>query len=308
MELLVGNLERALDGTGAVVESPGWLFDRDSESDREVDVVVRQRVGSVDVVVMLECRDRRETAGVDWIEQVASKRNGVGAARAVAVSTSGFSSGARRKALSLGVELREVVEVESREVLEWLQLREMRLSLMRSSVVSASVVAFDVGWSPRVVAGIQALSGAPLGHAAFVSDTDGERLSVLDLWDRFSRDLECHEGVPEDGRRVERTFRIKRLQRFPVVVEEVRVPVRYVELQVQLWIEKSVVPLHRVVAYQKDEETLVESAEYVLELDGEEGVASFTWDPRTRERGMVVRGDFEGPMYARMVKVGDAGA
>jgi RHS repeat-associated protein len=43
---------------GATVKSPDFIEDRVTRGEREVDVSVRMKVGSVDVLIILECRDR----------------------------------------------------------------------------------------------------------------------------------------------------------------------------------------------------------------------------------------------------------
>jgi hypothetical protein len=80
------------------------------------------QVGSSDVLVILECRDRQATEDVDWIEQLASKREDVGAHLAIAVSSSGFSSGAMNLVDARGVLTRTVEELSDPELLGWVGL------------------------------------------------------------------------------------------------------------------------------------------------------------------------------------------
>ena len=68
-------------------------------------------------------RFRRRSVVQDdtWIEQLATKREKVGAAKTIAVSSSGFSESARLTAALKGIELRNLREVTPEEIVEWLR-------------------------------------------------------------------------------------------------------------------------------------------------------------------------------------------
>ena len=61
LERLVARLERVLARASdhVTITSPDQIWGVESETIREVDVTVRCRVGSADVLVAFECRDRR---------------------------------------------------------------------------------------------------------------------------------------------------------------------------------------------------------------------------------------------------------
>jgi hypothetical protein len=87
--------------------------------EREVDASIRYRIGSVDLLLIVECRDRVKTEDVTWIEQLVTKQRHVGAAHAIAVSSTGFSSPAVRAAQHLGISTRTISEVTDADVLAW---------------------------------------------------------------------------------------------------------------------------------------------------------------------------------------------
>jgi len=121
LELLVKGLEQLLAEAPVEIRSPDYIVGRLSGQRREVDVSLRSRVGSVDVLVIIECRDRSKAQGVSWIEQLASKREDVGADKAVAVSAAGFTPGAQNLARSEHVELRSFEELSADVVFDWLR-------------------------------------------------------------------------------------------------------------------------------------------------------------------------------------------
>src|ERR1043165_2179805 len=111
LERLVELLESYLGGNDQIaIKSPDNLLDKVTGGTREVDVSIRSKVGSSEILVILECRDRGAPQDVTWIEQLATKRDDVGANKAVAVSSSGFSEHAINKAKSKSIDLRTIDE------------------------------------------------------------------------------------------------------------------------------------------------------------------------------------------------------
>src|SRR5690242_19195938 len=90
LEVLVRDLERFLSDTPVEIRSPEHFTGRLSGIRREVDVTVRGKVGSLPVLAMIECRKRGTPSDVTWIEQIATKRDDIGAHRAVAVAMRRF--------------------------------------------------------------------------------------------------------------------------------------------------------------------------------------------------------------------------
>lgn len=79
---------------------------------REVDVSLRSKVGSADVLIILECRDRKRLEDVAWIEQISAKAADVGASKSIAVSAAGFSKAAETLALAHNIDLRTIDSVD----------------------------------------------------------------------------------------------------------------------------------------------------------------------------------------------------
>jgi hypothetical protein len=143
LEALIKRLEAVAARGGAEIESPAMVQGRNSESPREIDVAVRSRVGSTDVFVMFECRDRSSVQDVTWIEQIASKRDDVGASVAVAVSTRGFTKGAKNVAARHGIELRTVDEITIADVVSWCGLQHLGVHTVESRAATFSLATFS---------------------------------------------------------------------------------------------------------------------------------------------------------------------
>ena len=123
-ERLASRIEGALAPLGATVTCPDHLVDRVTRRKREVDVSIRARVGSTDLLITVECRDRAKMEDVTWIEQLATKRDDIGANLTIAVSSSSFSSAALEKARFLRIETRIIEEITETEIVSWTQRLE----------------------------------------------------------------------------------------------------------------------------------------------------------------------------------------
>jgi hypothetical protein len=111
-EEIVVKLEQAL-GPNVSVVSPEAVLGLLSGKQREIDIAIRGTVGSTDVFVMIECRDRRVRQGVEWIEQLVQKARDVGAGKVIAVSTSGFTKPAQQFAELHAVLLRTLDTIDA---------------------------------------------------------------------------------------------------------------------------------------------------------------------------------------------------
>jgi hypothetical protein len=119
-ERLVARIEATLVPQGAVVRSPDRIPDLYTGSLREVDGSIRFNVGSASILITLESRRRGAVQDDTWIEQLATKKEKIGAAKTIAVSSSGFSEPAKITARAKGIELRNLREITDEEILSWL--------------------------------------------------------------------------------------------------------------------------------------------------------------------------------------------
>jgi hypothetical protein len=89
---------------GAMVTESKFLYDRASNTDREVDIVIEVNIGEYLLMVGVECQGRGRVASVEWVEQMAAKHETLPTDKLILVSQSGFSAAARTKARTLGIE------------------------------------------------------------------------------------------------------------------------------------------------------------------------------------------------------------
>jgi hypothetical protein len=118
-ERLVAVIEAEAVPRGATVKSPDLIRDLVTGQMREVDASIRFRAGTADILVTIECRKRKRIADDTWIEQLATKRQKLGAAKTIAVSSKGFTKSAIASAKHHGIELRKLSEISPEDVEDW---------------------------------------------------------------------------------------------------------------------------------------------------------------------------------------------
>lgn len=124
-EQLAALIETHLGPKGAIVKSPDHIRDKTTGQPRQVDASIRYNVGSIPILITIECRDRTGEEDVTWIEQLIAKRESIGATATVAVSSSGFTHPALEKARLHNIETRLLREVSEQAISEWAQKIEI---------------------------------------------------------------------------------------------------------------------------------------------------------------------------------------
>jgi hypothetical protein len=124
-EKLVARIERMLCPAGVIVKSPDQIKDLITGEMREVDASIQHQLGSVPILVTLECRRRGKMQDDTWIEQLAMKREKIGAAKTIAVSRSKFTMPAIASAKHYGIELRTIIDITFEDIAAWCRLEHI---------------------------------------------------------------------------------------------------------------------------------------------------------------------------------------
>jgi HJR/Mrr/RecB family endonuclease len=107
-EQQIQRIYELLADSGAEVTWNENIPDPDNPSQpRQIDVTIR-RAGTL---TLIECRQHKSRQDVQWIEELIGRRISLGAQAVIAVSSSGFTAGARAKASKHGVILRDLPEL-----------------------------------------------------------------------------------------------------------------------------------------------------------------------------------------------------
>lgn len=120
LELLIYKLEEIVLPKNAKIKSPDFLPHALTGKRREVDVSIKYNVGTSQILIIIECRDRKTSnEDVTWIEQLKTKCEGLNANKVIAVSSKGFSNEAILLANIYGIETRVISEITGEELLKF---------------------------------------------------------------------------------------------------------------------------------------------------------------------------------------------
>jgi hypothetical protein len=286
LELIVARIESVLGPRGATITSPDYITDKVTGQSREVDAAIRYQIGSVPILITVECRDHNDPQDDTWLEQLVTKRQKVGAAKTIAVSSSGFTAPAVRDAQFHGIEVRTVDEITDDAILGWFQIKSIQNIVFRSEVSGVNVTMhgntpgepdWDSEWRKR-------MREDQLHTPAFESLEDGSRQCIQD-WIKAAkvRSPKTFLDIPTDGTRIRKQLNLEfppGMVRFFVVRGS---EVKRVTVELDLFAETFEIPLGRVVAYTNDVNLIVYSAEAEAMILGEKLVLTVVRTPETKK-------------------------
>lgn len=272
LELLVALLEEHLGPLGIEVRSPDYIPDKDTSQPREVDISLRSQIGSSNILVIVECRNRKGDEDVTWIEQLSKKRESVGADKAVAVSSSGFTEPAILKATRENIELRILNEIDPKEIGKWFEDTEGIYLIGNVLFKDLSFTLFD----GSKIDG----KGIDLNSPIFKRKKDGKELSLRDFWIEVPRPI-FYADVPEDGTHVERKIKInyvlegetspkdaiEELDNLQLITKRGIIDLKEMYIVADLWLDAKKIPA-KAKHYEKSNGTIVEIVEFEYENKG----------------------------------------
>lgn len=294
LEKLVALLEENLGPKGIKVKSPDYIKGCKSKSAREVDVSLRSQIGSSDILVIVECRDRKDTEDVDWIEQLSKKRRDVGADKAMAVSSTGFSSGAINMAEDEDVELRTLEDVDPDEVLSWFKFKHIDVLKNRVDFGEIEFLLQDgnensIEFPPEVQSRLWPVFD--LSANIFHSKQNKNPLSFMNIWERAKNKEDYYSKIEPGKPPVELTI----LLEFPsdkciqIETNQGDKDVKYLRFKANLWIEEEKIPVRIGKVYKNGEKIVAQKAECEFEYIGNQFSVDLYKVPDSGKEFMKIR-------------------
>ncbi|MGA3133668.1 MAG: restriction endonuclease [Terracidiphilus sp.] len=272
-EKLVARIEQAMAPSGAEVKSPDRIPDKITGQLREVDASIRYRVGTCPILITIECRDRSSSEDVRWIEQLAEKKRSVGAAMTIAVSSSGFSESAVKKAAASDIEIRTLADATPNEFVQWLKFQNVALQLNEWSLADLGLDLYDGPQGPppqdTELSSTAQQSFREKGPLApiFIRNSDGKGFhieNILTEWCKLNGTF-FPPDLPPDGSKVRRNLH-QPMERNCLHVETTNgnFDIRIIHISVLLCRSSRLVPLSKLAEYSDQNSPLVQTAEWLL--------------------------------------------
>ncbi len=208
-EKLIAQIESAMAPSGAVIKSPDRISDNLTGEAREVDASIRYKVGTVPILITIECRDRSGVDDVRWIEQLVEKKRSIGASITVAVSSSGFTEPAIKKAALSGIEIRTLTDASASDFVKWLQTQNITVDLSEWSMVDLALTLYDFSGDAELIASVQQAFREKGPLAPFlIRNFDGKHFHIQNIlieWEKMNGTF-FPDNISADGTKVRRNL------------------------------------------------------------------------------------------------------
>ncbi len=249
-EKLVSRIERTLAGESVTVTSPDSVPCVTTGTPREVDASIRTRVGSAAILVTVECRDRVAVQDVTWIEQLAAKKNNIGAARTIAVAAAGFSAEAKRIARENAIDLRILDEITEEDIKGWNPPVEL-IHLFRECELlgTTEVILFELpGDEPQELM----FPENELGSQRIFLNGTGEPLSLNDIWLCADNQMKLFDKVPTDNKDHFLTLEISPSNQLQLITQKGNRQVESIKMSLRLRWKQETISLAdaKIVSYK----------------------------------------------------------
>ena len=270
-EQLVARIERDAGPLGLVVTSPDRILCKFTGRKREVDASIRSRAGTTNILITIECRKRHSKQDVTWIEQLAAKRDAIGAACTIAVSSSGFTPNAVAVAKRHGIQLRSCSEVSAATINTLMRLDFVLFPHKRAALSQAALrFVHDGEWRMPDPNEIDMVVPETTDlHAPIFRNTETNTTwSLSDLWHQVEEVTSPFAGIEKGQPPVVRTACFPYPGNVTVETPDGSKVLGDVLLSMALWLEVEQVWLDdaRKVEYTSPEGTTLQRVEFVSQL------------------------------------------
>lgn len=127
-EIQIKRIKELIESPGSEITWNDRINDPDNpKQSRQIDITIRKH----NSITHVECRFHKSPQDVKWVKELLGRKMSLEADKMIAVSFSGFTEGARKKAAKWGIFLRDLYELTEEEIKEWGNNSTIRLGLYR---------------------------------------------------------------------------------------------------------------------------------------------------------------------------------
>lgn len=199
-EELVAHIERVLAPSGAVVKANDWIRNKLTGRKRQVDASIRYNIGTVPILITVECRKRKHKQDDTWIEQLVTKRQNLGAATTIAVASEDISEQAKKTAKFYGIEFRKISDISKEDIIDWLHIGEIRHVLFKPVITGVKIFMYPQLGELNVLlhhSVIEAAGKDLVNARVFVRSSDLEPLGIDNILDSaIAAGLDIFSNIP----------------------------------------------------------------------------------------------------------------
>jgi len=111
LEILVANIQQQLAPTAEIIHN-AHLMGRNSKVQRQIDVLVKQKIGQYEMLIVLDCKDHGRPVDVKGVEEFHGLMEDVGAHKGALVCPRGFTAAAKERARGWQIDLYSPIDTD----------------------------------------------------------------------------------------------------------------------------------------------------------------------------------------------------
>ena len=112
LEILVAKIQKQLAPDAEVIHN-AKLDGRNSRQKRQIDVLVRQKIGQYEMMIVLDCKDYARPVDVKGVEEFHGLMDDVGANKGALVCPKGFTEAAKQRAAGWQIDLYSPIDTDA---------------------------------------------------------------------------------------------------------------------------------------------------------------------------------------------------
>jgi hypothetical protein len=284
-ELVLKELESLTLRDQAEIKSPDYIIDVVTRRPREVDISIRHKMGTHKFLTVIECRDRKEKEDVTWIEQIVTKTKNIQANRVIAVSTSGFTSGAKDLAQHENIVLRTLRDFKANETTEWMDTNTFealeKMVMLRDIYIQ--LVQVDLK-DKNKAKNYEANYKLELNKKEFKESLTGSYVNLLEIINNENNDFffnDLNIGIPVI-KKMRLTFTPE--NRYLFKFEDRIYHIKYIDVEMECSIILKSIPITKTIRYAEEEKPFLDKVDYGFTLNEKQVFISLAKDHTTGNR------------------------
>lgn len=259
LEMLVAFVEQRLLPSGFEVKTNQIITNDAGVQIAEFDIEIRGKVGTTEFSWLIECRDRpsQGAAPASWIEQLVGRKDRFLFNKVTAVSTTGFSEGAREFARSKGIELRAVRNLSPDDFSDWLMVPSFTFMERRAELAGA-VFVISIEDGQEKVDAVNAALVRATNSMVLNKALTGERVELRHAFlGAIEHTGNCFDGLEPNGpsRSVRMEVTYEGNDHFVIATQAGAVRLRQIIYQGTLSIKQTDLPIAVATEYRMDSGT-----------------------------------------------------
>lgn len=260
-ELLIKQLEEVILPIGAKITSPGFLKDKITNHPREVDILIEHNIGTSNIIIAIECRDRSSKQDTTWIEQIKTKIENLDVHKVIAVSSRDFSENAKKKANFFGIETRTFSEIDKESISDWCALEYITSQFCDPKLMKCEI-GLDTG-STEIDQFENVIKDSLYDKKIFYKTIDNTVYSILEIIPINELD-KYWKGIEKDSS-INIPLRVNYCNpndRFYVKNNDNICHVLFIIFHMELNVTIEKTPISRIVKYSSEENTISQIIEF----------------------------------------------